>query len=351
MIEGQRLEVGVLQQYTEANVLVRDLLEMIPADTQKLVKDAYKQHNLAVREAIRNETRLRLRHIEPGDAREDRRDTRADVPIRIEVGYPNEVARIEIRPEDELAARLAPWAHTIDALERSSRDVSGVLGTFGDDACAQLRVPAWGTVLPPAGEIARRLLATIGAFNLGQRIFEAVNEDILGVYRFNTAELGPGRLGSADYDESAESTSEIQLYWGVIGLFAQLLGVSVGALTVVVLTHELAHAFTHLGFDIDGNRWTGHALHKSPRDLVEGLAQYYTARVVARLGPRVPDGMLAYERLLALQPSPYHAHLRWIEEATPEAVRSALVVTRRRGAVQYEHFDAEVWDQRNRRMR
>ncbi len=330
---------------------VRDLLEMIPADTQKQVRDAYKQHNLALREAIRNETRLRLRHVEPGEMGEDRRDTRTDVPVRIEVGYPERVARIEIRPEDQLAARLAPWAHTINSLDQSSRELSRVLDGFGGDACALLGIPTWRTILPPASEIAQRLSVTIGAFNLGQRIFEAVDEDILGVYRFDGEEGAPGRAGRPGHEGSAESTSEIQLYWGVIGLFAQLLGVSVASLTVVVLTHELAHAFTHLGFDIDGNRWTGYALGRSPRDLVEGLAQYYTARVVARLGPRVPDGMLAYERLLTLQPRPYHAHLRWIAEATPEAVRSALVVSRRNDAVYYDDFDAEVWDQHRRRMR
>lgn len=328
---------------------VRDLLEMIPADTQKHVRDAYKQHNQAVREAIRNETRLKLRHVEPGEVGEDRRDTRADVPVRIEVGYPETVARIEISPEYELAARLAPWAHTISELDRSSLDVSRVLASLGEDACAILGVPSWQAILPPAGAIAHRLSGAIGAFNLGQRIFAAVDEDILGIYRFKSEERGSGRAGSSDYDESAERGSDILLYWGVIGLIAQLLGVSVGALTVVVLTHELAHAFTHLGFDIDGNRWTGHAFRRSQREVVEGLAQYYTARVIARLGPRVPGAMVAYERLLKLQPPPYHAHLRWVAEATPEAVRSALVVSRRLGAVQYDRFDAEVWEQHHRR--
>ena len=32
-------------------------------------------------------------------------------------------------------------------------------------------------------------------------------------------------------------------------------GFDVEALTYVVLAHELAHAYTHLGRDIDGNAW------------------------------------------------------------------------------------------------
>jgi hypothetical protein len=52
---------------------------------------------------------------------------------------------------------------------------------------------------------------------------------------------------------------QIRLYWVVIGIAARTLGVAVEALTIVVLAHELARAYTHLGRDIDNERWdTGH---------------------------------------------------------------------------------------------
>ena len=38
----------------------------------------------------------------------------------------------------------------------------------------------------------------------------------------------------------------------VIGLISGILGVSVEALTIVTLIHELSHAYSHLGYDIDG---------------------------------------------------------------------------------------------------
>ncbi len=67
-------------------------------------------------------------------------------------------------------------------------------------------------------------------------------------------------------------STQICLYWGVIGLVARLLGVSVEGLTITVLAHEYAHAYTHLGFDRSGGRWTGEAFGASEHELVEGLA-------------------------------------------------------------------------------
>jgi hypothetical protein len=62
----------------------------------------------------------------------------------------------------------------------------------------------------------------------------------------------------------------------VIGITARALGVSPDALTIVVLAHELAHAYAHLGRDIDNERWETEQFAKSDIDIVEGLAQFYT---------------------------------------------------------------------------
>jgi hypothetical protein len=55
-----------------------------------------------------------------------------------------------------------------------------------------------------------------------------VTDDVLGTYRFG----GSARL-FRDHGHAW-----IELYWGVIGLCAQVLGVSISALTIVVLSHE-----------------------------------------------------------------------------------------------------------------
>jgi hypothetical protein len=95
-----------------------------------------------------------------------------------------------------------------------------------------------------------------------------VSEDFLGVYEYDAKDLFE--------DQRAVNRATIRLYWGVIGLVSQWLGCAVEDLAVVVLTHELAHAYTQLGADIEGRRWAAPAFARSETALKEGLAQYYT---------------------------------------------------------------------------
>lgn len=94
---------------------------------------------------------------------------------------------------------------------------------------------------------------------------ETVHDDILGSYN--------PRPKGARYSES-----RIEIFWGVVGLFAQVLGAPLEPVTAVVLAHELAHAYTHAGLDIDGVRWEASDFRRSELAIVEGLAQYYAER-------------------------------------------------------------------------
>jgi hypothetical protein len=93
---------------------------------------------------------------------------------------------------------------------------------------------------------------------------KAINEDVLGAYSFS-------------------GLPTVELYWMVIGLTAGLIGVSVEALTVVVTIHELAHAYSHLGKDIDGKTWNTGDFARAELGIVEGLAQFYTACICNKL--------------------------------------------------------------------
>jgi hypothetical protein len=77
----------------------------------------------------------------------------------------------------------------------------------------------------------------------------SIEEDVLGAYFFRIP--------------------EIRIYWIVIGITARVLGVAIDALTIVVLAHELAHAYTHLGRDIDNEQWATAAFSASDLDIVE----------------------------------------------------------------------------------
>src|SRR6476661_763301 len=89
----------------------------------------------------------------------------------------------------------------------------------------------------------------------------AVNQDFLGIYDYDARALF--------LDEQAINRATIRLYWGVIGLVSQWLGCEVEDLTVVVLTHELAHAYTQLGADIAGWRWPAAAFAAAELGLKE----------------------------------------------------------------------------------
>jgi hypothetical protein len=82
----------------------------------------------------------------------------------------------------------------------------------------------------PAWEYAQLLLEHLKQFQLTNFILK-INEDVLGIYDYGGTE------------------PKIELYWGVIGLVARDLNIGVEDLTCVVLAHEFAHAFTHVGSD------------------------------------------------------------------------------------------------------
>jgi hypothetical protein len=88
------------------------------------------------------------------------------------------------------------------------------------------------------------------------RQFGNIREDVLGAYFFHLR--------------------FVNLYWMAIGFIAGVLNLPVEALTVVVAAHELAHAYSHLGKDIDGVRWNTQTFSETELGIVEGLAQYYT---------------------------------------------------------------------------
>ncbi len=77
----------------------------------------------------------------------------------------------------------------------------------------------------------------------------------------------------------------------------------------------------------------------STLELKEGLAQYYTARVVFQLEKQIPEAKEAYQRLLPHQPPAYSTHLPWLKEYTPEEVRLAMIETRRGGIGTIEIFE------------
>ena len=306
-------------------MLLDQLLSMIPSDTEERVRRTRDRFNQNIREAIRQETGLRFRprsragDLQPAEF--------IGVPVRLVAGLPKSLKKREVDDRWRIAALLAPWRRTLEQLRNSStvtaeRVVPIVRDLFLMDAEAQLRSTAG---------LAEDLLQRMQGFDLAKWILD-INEDVLVLYCCDlSGNTRPDKL-----------ESHIELYWGVIGLFGQILGVSPEALTIVVLAHELGHAYTHRAADIDGRTWDSVAFGNSDRPLIEGLAQYYAARTCERLIISAPEAGEAYKELLKHQPESYKKHVRWLEKHRPEEVRFALVVARREGEMKLERFETQL---------
>lgn len=310
-------------------MLLDQLLSMIPSDTEELVRRTRDRFNPNIREAVRQETGLRFR---PRSRAGDLAPAEAiNVPVRLVAGLPVSLKKRDIEEKWRTAALLAPWRRTLEQLRDSSTTTADrvlVLMRDMESAEAQKR-------LKGCAELAEWLLQKVQGFDLAKWILE-IKEDVLGVYRCDLSGKSP--------EDKLEC--HIELYWGVIGLVAQILGVSPEALTIVVLAHELGHAYTHRASDHDGRTWESVAFGKSELALIEGLAQYYAARTCERLIVSAPAAKGAYEELLKHQPEAYTKHIPWLKRHRPEEVRFALLVARREGETKLDRFETVLKDAR-----
>lgn len=315
-------------------MLLSQLLQRVPNTVQRQVETTRQRLNTPLREYLRKETGLLLNR---GDHEPDARssDLKA-IPITLVAGMPE--AWEQSTALRNLNARQVVLARYLGHLRSLIQSGQTVVPMF--DELAALAVDPEDRVDVAVDRA--QLGGVLGV--MGALLAEAeqadpvkamlnVNADVLGMYRYRVVKPGP--LGEMAGDPLS---GNIELYWAVIGLIAELLGVTVEALGAVVLAHELAHAYTHLGVDIDGERWPSRGFAKTETAVVEGLAQYYTARVCDRAERLQPGVKRAYAALLAKQPSAYHTHEPWLTDHTPEQVRLALLDLRHAGAGSLDEF-------------
>lgn len=265
------------------------------------------------------------------------------VPVRLFPGLPTPLKDIELTDEEAGAMIIGRWRPALEKLSDGAAGVEEMRKAVKSRPQAARLLEPWALDLRPAEDLARGLLAVVEEHDPLKKIL-AVKQDILGVYRF------PSSLKKDRPDLDLTGLVSIELYWAVIGLVAQHLGTPVEALAVVVLAHELAHAYTHLGRDIDGHRWNTHSFAGSGPGLVEGLAQYYTERVCRRLREQYSDAWDAYEALLKRQPGDYQSHRvhGWTDCYRPEEVRLALIGIRRQAGGSLPAFNQSLNDARDR---
>ncbi len=144
------------------------------------------------------------------------------------------------------------------------------------------------------------------------KLFAEIREDLFGAYWY--------------------PQQRVLIYWLPIGIYAVRHNISIDAMTVVVLAHELAHAYTHMGYDIDGLDWPTAAFGGTDIAVIEGLAQFYAYSTCLELVRHLPEAVEVFQALLDCQHSIYRTHETWMEEAgthSREVVRTGMVECRR----------------------
>jgi hypothetical protein len=299
---------------------------LIPPDAEERVNRSFKQWNQIVRDHIRTETGLKL-----SDG-----DSRNAIPVRVADGFPVELAQLIDQYRDPVMWRLIIGQPKLGALIEGLKFLLRDWDQFEQWRSLPELAKNGHSVLDQALQIATSLQQVALADKVVQQI-KSIHKDILGVYRFS-----PGQ------------GSSIELYWLPIAMVAAMIGVAIEDLTVVVLIHELAHGYTHIGRDIDGASWSDSGFRESDLGVVEGLAQFYTEVISERLAIRTPSLFSAYQSLLDLQSGPYLAHREWMKgdkRQIGETVRFTLIAARGQKKVAYALWQQLMADTRKNLIR
>lgn len=296
-------------------IKLTDLIASVAPEVESRVRRVRDEARPFVRDVLRAECRLEFRT--PDEAK--RNHPGAHVPIEVAPGHPAVLRGIEF-PND--FARIMLLGRYRSQLQQARSGTSALL-QLRDELLRMPEPRVWTSAsasdLQSVANWAAALLAVLDENDPLKKVL-AVREDFLGVYEYDA---------NGFPDEQAVNRATIRIYWGVIGLVSDWLGCSVEDLTVVVVTHELAHAYTQVGADIQGWRWAAPSFAGAESALKEGLAQYYTDRVLRRLEHRYSGALEVFRAMLPAQPEPYRTHEPWVQNSSPEAVRRAMVEIRR----------------------
>ena len=295
------------------SILLEELLKDIPDDTEERVDRTRKRINTEVREAIKRETGLALNRKDIGQNR-----TNISVPVVLVPGIPEVLKDIKYEDDHGLLLKICPFRRDLEMAKNSLKNIKHLIEKLdSDDSCLESLKDKGGHVESNLSLINKLLEKFKEKEEPVKKILD-VNKDVLGAYIYS-----PMRTSFPQ--------GRIELYWGVIGLVAGMLRINVEPLTAVVLIHEISHAYTHLGANIDGERWESEGFANSDHALKEGLAQYYTHLIRDQIDNKVMGTSEAFDTLLKHQPPDYHSHKEMKENSKVEEIRFSLLDVRRKG--------------------
>ena len=297
-------------------IKLTNLIARIPPEVEAKVKRVLDKTRPVIQETLRTECRLWMR---TSDEAEENKPG-AQVRVKVSPGYPAILKDVTF-PDDFQRVMLLGRYRLF--LEQAREGIPPLL-RLREELARQPNSEPWIQAneyeLQSIVHWVEELLKVLDQHDPLKTVL-AVHDDILGAFEYDARDEFA--------DDYSVNRAVIRIYWGIVGLMTEWLGCTVEDLTIVVLTHELAHAYTQLGADIDGRRWPAHVFAKAETSLKEGLAQYYTARVLQRLERRYGGALKVYKALLRGQPEAYTSHVSWVKDFSPEAVRLAMLEVRR----------------------
>ena len=310
-MQDAKYDEGYVRELNEKAVAI--IGPLLPDKAAERVQQAYRQANTAVRKSICQHTGLSLSHD----------GTRQTISVRIADGFPVPMAETIIENEDPMLWRVILAGPMLDGMIDGLDHLIEKWKHFESWPDRPPSVRNGKPHLDGALQIANDLKTLPGQKEIFDEI-RKIEEDILGTYRF--------RLGRSSW---------VELYWMPIALVASAKNIRIEDLTVVVLAHELAHAYTHKGQDIDGRQWLDPDFGESNIKVKEGLAQYYTEVTARHLRARWPEMITAFNLLLKLQSKPYHVHNTWLKDSPQqraEVIRFSLIQARTRDAITHDQW-------------
>ena len=276
------------------------------------VTQAKTKYNQSIRHAIADKTGLSLSFKANVEDRYFDKKDRASIPIKITDRVPDSLLKIFDEYDDSQIELLLHYRQ----MKRTVRELAYQLENYPDFSEYHKNTTTLKEIQATVDHL-RTLIKEVE----DSGILEAINK------------LGPDLLGAYYFYET-----RVELYWLCIGLCSIIHELPVVDFTLVVLTHELAHGYTHIGFDKDGHYWETDVFKITALPIVEGFAQFYTEAVCSdHFGSATP----AFEALLTKQASEYTEYKNWFDKRESdkyEKARKLLLTTRTRKITGYNEF-------------
>lgn len=332
------------QMYAQA--AWQNALSAVNADARNQVVQAKDKWNSRVRELLRNETGLKFLRNDFAENKPQEAEAKSEnkslppadeslkkAPIKIVDGFPPPLAHYfeNIMGDADILLRRQDFEQARTTLEFAGNNF---------ERLRQYNKKNESDVSPQTllnvSRFLEGLIIHTDEFNLIDRIL-AIDEDCLGAYFFRRP--------------------EIHIYWLPIAILAQSSPVAdIESLTFIILSHELAHAYTHQGKDIDGNDWNTEQFAQCDTIIVEGIAQYYTLQLCKRMRSHSLRFEKTFNWMLEKQSEPYTRFGKWIEKNDitakskqhGEVIRDVMMQARRKPIEDLREFEYEINESKQR---